>query len=152
MTVMQQPVEDRRGEDVVAKDGAPLRDDLVRGDEQTAAFVPPGDELEKEMGAASFKRQVAELVDDQQLRLGVKHQAITELAVGFGFGQRRQERRGAREEDGVAGFDDGAAERDREMRFADAGRAEDQDVFGWREKARRWPARARAADRPRAGI
>ena len=62
--------------------------------------------------------------------LRVKHQAVAQLPVGFGFGQRRQERGGAREEDGVAGFDDGAAERDREMRFADAGRAEDQDVFG----------------------
>jgi hypothetical protein len=33
MTVMEQPVEDRRGEDLVAKNGAPLRDDLVGGDE-----------------------------------------------------------------------------------------------------------------------
>ena len=84
--------------------------------------------------------------------LRVKHQALAQLPVGFGFGQRRQERRGAREEDGVAGFDDGAPERDREMRFADAGRAEDQDVFGLGEKARRSPARARGADRPTAGI
>ena len=69
---MQQPVEDRGGEDLVAEDGAPLRDDLVGGDQQAAAFVPAGDELEKEMGAAPLKRQVAELVDDQQLRLACK--------------------------------------------------------------------------------
>jgi hypothetical protein len=33
-----------------------LGDDLVGRDQQAAAFVPPGDELEKEMRAASFKR------------------------------------------------------------------------------------------------
>jgi hypothetical protein len=82
---MKQAIEDRSGEDVVAKDGAPLRNDLVGSDQETAAFVAAGDELEKEMGAPSFKRQIAELVDDQQLRLRVKHQAITELPVGLGF-------------------------------------------------------------------
>src|SRR5215207_6941343 len=35
----------------------------------------------------------------------------------------------------MAGFDDGAAERDREMRFPHAGRAENQHIFGLREKA-----------------
>ena len=84
---MQQAIEDRGGEDLVAEDGAPLRDDLVRGDQQAAAFVPAGDELEKEMGAAPFKGEIAELVDDQQLRLAVKHQAFGELAFGLGFGQ-----------------------------------------------------------------
>src|SRR5579864_595665 len=137
MAVMQQAIEDRGRQDVVAEDRAPLRHDLVGGDQQAAAFVPAGDELEKEMSAASLERQVAELVDDEQLRLRVKHQAVAELSVGFGFRQRRQERGGAGKEYRVAGFDDGAPERDREMRLPDAGRAEDEHVFGLREKARR---------------
>ena len=41
------------------------------------------------------------------------------------------------EEDGSAGFDDRAPERDGEMRFAHARRAEDEDVFGLAEEARR---------------
>jgi len=65
-----QAVEDRRGEDVVAEDRAPLRHDLVGGDQQAAAFVPAGDELEKEMRAASFKGQVAELDPDRSARCG----------------------------------------------------------------------------------
>jgi hypothetical protein len=60
---MEQAIEDRGGEDVVAEDRAPLRDDLIGGDQEAAAFVPASDELEKERRAASFKRQVAELVD-----------------------------------------------------------------------------------------
>src|SRR5579864_2700956 len=135
VAVMQQAIEDRGRQDVVAEDRAPLRHDLVGGDQQAAAFVPAGDELEKEMGAASLERQVAELVDDQQLRLRVKHQTVAQLPISFGFRERRQERRGAREEDGVAGLDDRPPERDREMRLADAGRAEDQDVFGLTEEA-----------------
>src|SRR5262245_51552778 len=54
---MEQAVEDRGGEDLVAEDGAPVRDDLVRGDEQAAPFVAARDELEKEMGAPTFKGQ-----------------------------------------------------------------------------------------------
>ena len=53
MTVMEQPVENRRGEDVVAEDGAPLRDELIGRDQQAGALVPTGDELKKEVGAAS---------------------------------------------------------------------------------------------------
>jgi hypothetical protein len=60
---MQQPIEDRRGEHVIAEDRAPLGHELIGRDQEAAAFVPTGDELEKEMRAASFKREVAELVD-----------------------------------------------------------------------------------------
>jgi hypothetical protein len=79
--------------------------------------------------------QVAELVDNQQLGFAEKHQAISELPVGLGARQRRQERGGADEEDRVAGFDYGAPEGNREMRLADTRRAKDQDVFGLTEKA-----------------
>jgi len=67
---MEQAIEDRGGEDVVAEDRTPLRDDLIGGDQQAAAFVPAGDELEKEMRAASFKGQVAELDPDRSARCG----------------------------------------------------------------------------------
>src|SRR5947207_13153945 len=110
---MEQAIEDRGSEDVVAEDRAPLRDELVGGDEQAPAFVPAGDELEKEMRAVSFERQVAELVDDQQLRLRVKHQAVAQLPGGFGFRQGRQQRGCACEEDWVSGFYDHAAQRGR---------------------------------------
>ena len=49
VAVMEQAIEDRRGEDVVAEDGAPLGDDLVGSDQQAPAFVPARDELKKEM-------------------------------------------------------------------------------------------------------
>ena len=49
-----------------------------------------------------------------------------QLPFGFRFGERREQRRRAGEEHRVAGFDHGVAQRNREMRFADAGRTEEQ--------------------------
>jgi hypothetical protein len=46
---MEQAVKDRRGEDLVAEDGAPLGDDLIRRNQETAAFVPASDELANEV-------------------------------------------------------------------------------------------------------
>ena len=40
MAVMEQPIEDGCGRDVVAEGGAPLGDQLIRGDEQAAALEP----------------------------------------------------------------------------------------------------------------
>jgi hypothetical protein len=81
------------------------------------------------MGTALLEGQVAELIDDEELGLGVEAEALGELALGLGLGERRQERSGAGEERGVAGLDGGPAERDGEVGLADAGRAEDEDVL-----------------------
>src|SRR5262249_29275144 len=137
VAVMQQAIEDRGGQDVIAKHGAPLCHELVGRNEQAAALVAARYELKKEMGAAALERQVTELVKGEQLGLRAKHQAVGELTVGFRFRERREQRGRARKEHRVAGFDDRPADGDREMRFPDARRAEDEDVFGWGEKSRR---------------
>jgi hypothetical protein len=49
VAVMQELIEDCRCEDLVAEDGAPLRDQLIGRDQQAAALVASGDELEEEM-------------------------------------------------------------------------------------------------------
>ena len=68
---MKQAIEDRGGKNIIAEDRPPLRHDLIGGDQQAAAFVPPGDELEEKMRAATLERQIAELVDDEQLRFRI---------------------------------------------------------------------------------
>jgi|RhiMethySRZTD1v2_1073278.scaffolds.fasta_scaffold30384_6 hypothetical protein len=114
---MQQAIENGGGRHIVAKDCSPLRDELIGGDEQAPALVAPGHQLKEEVGAAALEWQIPELVDDQELRLAEKHQSVRELALGLGARQRREEGRGADKEDGVARFDDSAAERDGEMRL-----------------------------------
>src|SRR5262245_40587656 len=69
------------------------------------------------------------------LRLAVKQQAIRELSFGFCFGEGCEQRGRAREEYGVARLDDGAAQRDGEVRLAHTRRAEEQHVVGLSEKA-----------------
>ena len=68
LAVMQQPVQDGRGHDPVAEHVAPVTERLIRGQQNAAAFVTCGNDLEQQMGGARRHRQVAELVDDEQLR------------------------------------------------------------------------------------
>ena len=103
--------------------------------EHAAALVAPCHELKEEVRAAPCERQMAELLDEEQLRLAVKQQAIGELPFGFCFGEGREQRGRVREEHGVAGFDDRAAQRDGEVRLAHTGRSEEQHVFGLGEES-----------------
>jgi hypothetical protein len=82
--VVQEAIQDGGGEDVVAEDGPPLGDDLVGSNQHAAALVPACDELEEEVRTALLERQVAELVDDEKLGLGVEGQALVELPFGLG--------------------------------------------------------------------
>jgi hypothetical protein len=59
VTVMQQTIEDGRGEDFFAEDGAPLRYQLIGGDEETAALVATCDQLKEQVRAAALERTVS---------------------------------------------------------------------------------------------
>ena len=61
--VVDEAVDHRGGDDVVAEDLAPAAEGLVGGDDQTGSFVAAGDELEEEVGGLGFEGDVADLVD-----------------------------------------------------------------------------------------
>ena len=67
--VVQQVVEDGRGDDIVGEDGAPLAVALVRGQDDRALLIPFAHELEQACGGEGFQRQIACLVEHQQLGL-----------------------------------------------------------------------------------
>lgn len=69
VAVMQEPVEDRGGDHGTGEHSAPFGNTAVRGDQHGASFIAPADQLEEEMCRVRFQRQIAELVDDQQLWL-----------------------------------------------------------------------------------
>ncbi len=56
--VVDQPVDHRRGNDVVAEDLAPASEGFVAGDDEAGAFVAAGDELEEKVGGLGFERDV----------------------------------------------------------------------------------------------
>ena len=86
--MMQQPIQDRRRDQRVAKDFSPRPEAVVRGEDNGASLIPPGDELEEEVGAVLIKRDVADLIDDQQRRQGIRLEAFLQPVLGRRVGAR----------------------------------------------------------------
>src|SRR6185437_8561926 len=59
--MMQQTVEDRRGDDRIAEDRTPFTVALVGCENDTASFVTGTDELEENRGAEVVQRQISHL-------------------------------------------------------------------------------------------
>ena len=91
-------------------------------------FVAAGDDLEEMAGGFAGHRQVAELVDHEQLRAVPEAHRGLPASLDRGPGGAGDEVGGGCVVDAVAGVDGLQAERDREHRLADAGRPDRQDV------------------------
>src|ERR1700674_731176 len=67
--VMQDPVEHGGSEHSVARERlVPTAECEIGGEDQRASFVTPRDHLEEQIGLLASERQIADLIDDQQLR------------------------------------------------------------------------------------
>ena len=78
----------------VGEDLGPFAEGQVGGDDQAAAFVAFGEDLEDELGGAVGQGEVAELVDDDELGAGVARDDAGELAACLGLlGARWRARR-----------------------------------------------------------
>ena len=78
------------------------------------------------MRGIGLERQIAELVDDQQLGLGIEAKPLLEAALAMRLDQSRYKGRGRYEQYRVALADSRTAERNGEMRLAHTGRPEQQ--------------------------
>ena len=120
--VVQQAVEDGGGDHRVAEDVPPGAEALVAGDDDRAALVAAADELEEQVGALAIDRDVADLVDDQDLRLGEELELLVEAVLGERLAEGGDEPGRGGEQRPVAQLAGLEAEGDREMGLADAGR------------------------------
>ena len=68
--MVQKPIENRAGDHGVAEDLAPGAETLVAGNDDRTTLVAARDQLKEQIGALAVDRQVADLVADQELRLG----------------------------------------------------------------------------------
>jgi len=135
VAVVQEPVEDGRGENFVACEHVgPLADALVAGDDGRSSLVPVADDFEQEVRVAAVEGLKAELVDDQH---GCAHELP---AVGPAVGvlvvpaHLLDQMVGCGEGDAEAVLDGSDAEALREVALANAGRSEEQHVlFAFRE-------------------
>ncbi len=123
--VVQQPVEQRRGHHGVAEDLRPFAEAAVAGEDQGTTLVAGVDELEEQVRAARGERQVADLVDDEQRVARVEADALPELSLAFGLGERAHEVGERGEIDALAGPDGLQAEREGKVRLAGARRPQE---------------------------
>jgi len=92
--MVEQAIEDRAGDHGIAEHLAPGAEALVAGDDDRAALVTARDQLEEQVGALAIDRQIADLVDQEKLRLSKQLQSIFELALGQRLAERGDERGG----------------------------------------------------------
>ena len=83
MALVEQPIDEHGGHDLVAEDATPLLEALVGGEDGGADLVAPVDELEEEGGVRAGDGEVADLVDDQQRRVGEDLEPVLEPSGGL---------------------------------------------------------------------
>ncbi len=128
---MENPVEHGGGEDRLAGEGlVPRAEGQVRGQDHRAALVALGDDLEEQVRLLAPQRQVADLVDDQEpVEVHGPVHRLLDPALALRRLEGENEIGGRREADLPAALGRRVAERDRQMRLADAARAQEHDVL-----------------------
>lgn len=81
------------------------------------------------MGSVPVDRDVADLVDDQELWLAIELQSFLDLVLAVGLRERSDERHGLGEVGPIAFGHRLDAESDRQMGFPDAWRAQEDGVL-----------------------
>jgi hypothetical protein len=121
--VMEQPVEDRRGDDCVAEELLPVDEAFVRGQDRRALFVAAGDELEKQIRLSAVDGQIPGFVDDDEPG------AVVGLALALGLLELADQRLHGREVDPDAVAEGLDRQGGRQMGLSDAGWTEEKNVF-----------------------
>src|SRR5215469_5794793 len=90
--MVQEPVEDRAGDHGVAEHFAPGTETLIAGNNDRATLVTPRDQLEEQVGALAVNRQVADLIDYEQLGLSQELEPLFQPPFGQRLAQRSNQR------------------------------------------------------------
>ena len=121
--MMEQPVEERGGDDGIAEDVAPFGEAAVGGEDHGALFVARIDELKEQVAAAGGDRQIADLVDNEQRAAAQEADFLAQCTLAFGFGEDGDEVGQRDEVDAFAGANRLDGECRGEMGFAGAWRS-----------------------------
>ena len=136
--MVAQAVGDRRRRHVVAEHVAPLPDGHVRRHYgRPPEQVAPAYELEEQVGALPADVEVPQLVDDEEAAVLVEPHPLREAILLHGALQVLHQLRAVCEVDLLAGHDRLVAYRDRQVRLADAGAADEHDVVAALEELQR---------------
>ena len=102
--VVDEPVDQCGGDHGVAEDLAPRLEAAVGGDDDRAAFVAARDQGEEQVGGLAFQRQVADLVDDEQVVALDASQFVVQGVAVLGGVEAVDPLLGGRERDAVPGL------------------------------------------------
>ena len=82
---MQNTVQNGGGDGDVGKDLIPLGEGLVGGKDRGRFFIPPGNELEKQVCALDVHREIADLVNDEHPVLGQNFELVRQPVLKVGL-------------------------------------------------------------------
>lgn len=122
--MVEQPVEDSRGDDCIAEEFLPVPEALVGGDDNRASLISVRDELKEQIGFLCGYGQVAHLINDDQRRTSVGFPLG--LALFLELADQRIHGRKINLETVMTGLD---GQGDRQMGLAHPRGAQKDDVF-----------------------
>ncbi len=79
--VVQDPIQDRRREHAVAKHRPPGAEALITGQNHRPLLVAARDELEKHVRPRTVHRQIANLINDQQMWDSIQFQLVLQAML-----------------------------------------------------------------------
>lgn len=127
--MMEEPIENRRGDDGIPEDLAPGAEASITGEHNRALLIAPGDELEEQIGALPIKGDIAvsSMIKSWgwASTLSRSSNRFSESALP----SRGQQSHRRSKQHTVALFTGRDAQGDGQMGFADAGRPEEQGIL-----------------------
>ena len=104
-SMVQKAVEQRGGDDRIAKDVTPFREAAVGGEDHGTLFITGVDELEEEITAAGGDGQIADFVYNEQRCTTQEADFLAQRSLAFGLGKRSDQVRQRDKVDALARFD-----------------------------------------------
>src|SRR5579859_670277 len=126
--MMGEPIEQSRRHLRITEHARPFAKSEIGRDDHRRPFVEAADHVEQKLSASLSERQIAELIEDDEVEAG---EIIGEpsLAARSSFGLEPIDQiNGVEEPAARSGADTGARDRHRQMRLAGAGPADQDDV------------------------
>ena len=129
-TAFEGAVHDRLGQIMIMEDCAPRgqRRLVGREDDRPLLEVAVVDHMEEDIGGIEAVGKVADLIDDEHVRLKVVQQTVAQAAIAAGGGEIIDQRSGSSKKCGEAVLNGAIGDRDRQMRLAAPGLAHEDQV------------------------
>ncbi len=133
---MNQAVDGGDGHHGIGEDVIPLTKGLIGGNQETVALVAMGNELKEDRGFSLRLFDIAEVINNQQVKAVKFRQGNGQEQLGFSLLKLLHQGGGARESDPFALVNGGPPEGSSQMGFACPRGAKDEQIFsptqpGW---------------------